>query len=301
MTRITNFGRKRTYLEASHLQNDSEAKQCEQPWDGITRDEGEEITGGDEPRSPPKKKRKRTKPSMRDGNTGVKAAQTVADRAEKEKERAERLAEGGIDESVALSKSAKKKKREKDRKLKLKGMYSFIVVLDSYMLTEHFVELSRSEHRRVQRIDEKRASTTCFACREKGHAAKDCPVTNAASGDKKSKSDNIVGICYRCASFTFLRPFFATLTSRKSCGSTKHTLSRCKKPVNDEDPLPYASCFVCGGKGHLASSCPQNKAKGVYPNGGCCKLCGDTSHLAKDCNLRKKGDRDYCDQLLFPD
>ena len=58
----------------------------------------------------------------------------------------------------------------------------------------------------MQRIEEKRASTTCFACREKGHAAKDCPVTNAGSGDKKSKSDSIVGICYRCAFFTFLRP-----------------------------------------------------------------------------------------------
>lgn len=120
MTRITNFGRKRTHLEASHFQDDSEAKQYEQPWDGITMDEGEEITGRDEPGSPPKKKRKRTKPSMRDGNTGVKAAQAAA-------ERAKRLAEGGSDESVVLSKSAKKKKREMDRKLKLKGVYAFAI------------------------------------------------------------------------------------------------------------------------------------------------------------------------------
>ena len=124
MTRITNFGRKRTYLEASHLQNDSEANQYERPWDGIAIDQGEEITCGDEPGPPPKKKRKRTKPSMRDGNTGVKAAQASAERAEKESERAKRSAEGGSDESIPLSKSAKKKKREKDRKLKLKGMYT---------------------------------------------------------------------------------------------------------------------------------------------------------------------------------
>lgn len=73
------------------------------------------------------------------------------------------------------------------------------------------------------------------------------------------------------------------------CGSKKHSLSRCKKPSNPADPYPYASCFVCKGKGHLASACPQNKSKGIYPNGGSCKLCGDTSHLAKDCGIRQKG------------
>ncbi|KAG6335692.1 hypothetical protein ID866_3398 [Astraeus odoratus] len=72
------------------------------------------------------------------------------------------------------------------------------------------------------------------------------------------------------------------------CGSKRHTLSRCKKPQDPLNPLPFASCFVCSKKGHLTSSCPKNTEKGVYPNGGCCKLCGETTHLAKDCELRKR-------------
>ena len=82
------------------------------------------------------------------------------------------------------------------------------------------------------------------------------------------------------------------------CGSKRHNLSRCKKPSNPADPYPYASCFVCKGKGHLASTCPQNKSKGVYPNGGSCKLCGDTSHLAKNCGVRQKSK--HCLLNLLP-
>ena len=82
---------------------------------------------------------------------------------------------------------------------------------------------------------------------------------------------------------------YTQLLSVRSCGSRRHTLSKCKEPVDPENPLPFASCFVCSGKGHLASKCPKNQSKGIYPNGGCCKLCKETTHLAKDCPLRKKG------------
>lgn len=78
-----------------------------------------------------------------------------------------------------------------------------------------------------------------------------------------------------------------SLANLSSCGSKRHTLSRCKKPQDSLNPLPFAACFVCSKKGHLASTCPKNADKGVYPNGGCCKLCGEKTHLAKDCTLRK--------------
>ncbi|KAF4567409.1 hypothetical protein EYR40_006408 [Pleurotus pulmonarius] len=128
-----------------------------------------------------------------------------------------------------------------------------------------------SQPYRLKAIADRNSGTICFACRETGHAARDCSTTrNAAKGDPDAPGA-VVGICYRC-------------------GSSQHTLSRCKERVDPEDPMPFASCFVCSGKGHLASGCPQNGERGVYPNGGSCKLCGKTTHLARDCDLHKKVD-----------
>ncbi|KIY53101.1 hypothetical protein FISHEDRAFT_6708, partial [Fistulina hepatica ATCC 64428] len=118
-----------------------------------------------------------------------------------------------------------------------------------------------SATKRLKRIKARDEGTTCFACREKGHAAKDCPNTQAS--EKAA-----IGVCYRC-------------------GSTKHTLSRCKQLSDPNNPLPFATCFICKEQGHLVSACPQNVSHGIYPNGGCCKLCGENTHLARDCQLRK--------------
>ncbi|KAJ7774904.1 hypothetical protein B0H16DRAFT_1880092 [Mycena metata] len=222
MTRITNFGIKRTYVQAGFDGVATEASVAETATPTVT----------EEPSTapPPKKKRKRTKMSQRDGNKAKNAAtQEVA---------AEGTATEALPSTPLPPKPAKKAKPKKS-----KAPY-----------------VSPSEARRLKRVEERNAGTTCFACRLTGHSARDCP---SAEGKKT------VGICYRC-------------------NSTKHTLARCKKPADPLNPLPYASCFVCSGKGHLASGCPQNKARGVYPNGGSCKLCGDTSHLAKDCGLRKQ-------------
>ncbi|KAL5507580.1 hypothetical protein ACEPAH_7036 [Sanghuangporus vaninii] len=244
MTRYTNLGRKRSFLEAGFSDD-----KIERTVDDVTDDNV--LANVDEkpeshPSQAPAKKQKRSKEKKpkeierpSDKQEGKDNNELAEDAEEKE-------------ESQLVKQAYSKGSREKNRK-------------------QEAIKAARSEQRRIQRKQEKLANTTCFACRKKGHAAKDCPKVKSGeiSDNRTGKSNTITGICYRC-------------------GSSKHTLSRCKKPENPDNPLPYASCYVCSGKGHLASSCPKNKEKGVYPNGGCCKLCGETSHLAKNCPTRKQ-------------
>lgn len=168
---------------------------------------------------------------------------------------------GGIDKPVVV-------KSEKTRKALAK--------LKAKERAKRAKKTASSETRRLKRKAERRADTTCFACREVGHSARDCPSiqpdTDGTGGGGATDTKDLIGICYRC-------------------GSRKHNLARCRRPPQSEgSSLPFASCFVCSGRGHLAGSCPRNNGKGVYPNGGSCKLCGETTHLAKDCTLRKKID-----------
>ncbi|KAF8325773.1 uncharacterized protein EI90DRAFT_2015627 [Cantharellus anzutake] len=77
-------------------------------------------------------------------------------------------------------------------------------------------------------------------------------------------------------------------SSTRRCGSAEHTLKECKEKTDPQNPLPFASCFVCSEKGHLSGKCPKNE-NGLYPNGGGCRMCGMKDHLAKDCDVRSAG------------
>ena len=112
----------------------------------------------------------------------------------------------------------------------------------------------------------------CYKCREVGHSAENCPEKGAVKGGSS--------LCFKC-------------------GSLDHRLSACPQvkkfrkgnqrlDFTQLGALPYASCFVCNEKGHLSSTCPSNKSKGLYVNGGSCNFCGSKNHLAVDCPEKNK-------------
>lgn len=115
---------------------------------------------------------------------------------------------------------------------------------------------------RDRRMEKRFLNTTCFHCRKKGHTIQNCPK-------KKSEDDN-TRICFRC-------------------GARDHSLADCTNEETTGDTLPFATCFVCKGKGHLASACPENE-HGIFVNGGACRICQSTQHRAKTCpqNPNKK-------------
>ena len=114
MTRVTNFGLKRTHLEAGFSNDETPSK-------GTALPAIHDPTASSEAVPPPKKKRKRTPKSKRDGNLAKSAVDNTAEARESDslKRNAEDLVESTI--APATGKSAKRNKKSKERRKK--GMF----------------------------------------------------------------------------------------------------------------------------------------------------------------------------------
>mmetsp|Transcript_26368 Transcript_26368/g.40457 ORF Transcript_26368/g.40457 Transcript_26368/m.40457 type:complete len:255 (-) Transcript_26368:31-795(-) len=152
---------------------------------------------------------------------------------------------------------------------------------------EKYTQIARN--RRDKKYErEKQSHLTCFKCRKRGHIASQCPEFANHPQSQLDKTCITRSICYKC-------------------GSYDHGLSSCPrvpKGTTRQDwnslSLPYASCFVCGQKGHLASQCTQN-TNGIYVNGGECRICGSNQHRATDCPENENGNANKKKNTSKPD
>ena len=108
MTRATDFGIKRTYLEAGFSNDETPSKETALVEKSLT-----DPTASSEA-APPKKKRKRTPKSKRDGNLTKNDAESKGEAVKNDSEGA--TVESGTTSVPASGKSAKKNKRNKERR-----------------------------------------------------------------------------------------------------------------------------------------------------------------------------------------
>ncbi len=173
----------------------------------------------------------------------------------------------GAEAAVAKQQCKGKRASKKDRGLKPK--------MTKEERRKKYTDIARKRRDKQNGI-RRRKNLVCYNCRQPGHNASECPnngngFLNNNNNNNNNTNDAVCTtiLCYKC-------------------GSTEHALHNCpKRHRGDRNDLPFATCFVCNQKGHLASACSQNKT-GIYVNGGSCRRCGSTQHLATDCPAKKK-------------
>lgn len=218
MTRVTNLGLKRTYLQAGFDQAPGEDLETQfnktdlaiTTVSGQTQVPESHISTGAEG-EPPKKKKRIRKKKPRTGTEIAAVKEGDCDAVVVGNNQAQRNGEGKADSAPSNKALKKKKWKEKEKEKKQRREYNLQSSYSSSSLPDLHTGLLSSEARRQKRTQQRFSDTTCFACREKGHAAKDCLNAKIAGGvdgaETKSGGKGMVGICYRCVPF-YLDDYF---------------------------------------------------------------------------------------------
>ena len=162
-----------------------------------------------------------------------------------------------------------------------------------------------------RQLKKQQKDLTCFRCRQMGHSIQYC--TNAAAvgiddnGTVDVKPTDHTDYDNTDTSETMSHnikknkshksPIVAPICCYR-CGSTEHNLASCpsnssskhKKAASElqHQELPFATCFICQERGHIASQCQQNQ-HGIYVQGtGQCKYCQSKFHRGSQCPDKSK-------------
>lgn len=222
MTRYTDFARKRTYVQAGLNYRDKGSGEEDEP--GVRAQEYSSVQGiqqhakeGESP-EPSKKKRKKELSERKKGNSEEVAPTTDYEGSHSEHpENSAEPTDGDKDPATDANRSVGddgKRKRSRGairaERRRIRGAWWWAYYQSACSLNvcpsalDAQARKEASERRRVKRKDQRTTDTICFACREKGHAARDCTKalrpTEEGDGTKRTKKSvgkSAVGICYR--------------------------------------------------------------------------------------------------------
>ncbi|KAL7424131.1 hypothetical protein Q5752_001716 [Cryptotrichosporon argae] len=161
----------------------------------------------------------------------------------------------------------------------------------------------RTDVRREARIADKQASTTCFACRQRGHAARDCPnVLEAAMGAHGSAAmlevGGVVEAVQREAESEAGEAGGAEaggetggedgVKGKKGKGKKDRGKVKAKEGANGGE-VTGGKCYRCNSASHALSRCPKRIDPADPTPFATCFVCLERGHLSAACPANPRG------------
>ena len=139
----------------------------------------------------------------------------------------------------------------------------------------------KTEYRRKKRIAQRQDHTICFACRQKGHPAANCPVirNSTTEGNSPNAPKTLIGVCYRYVlHYTHTsRTVLFMLTFELDVVRRDTRLHGAKNPLILPMPSPSQVASFVQRKDTWHRYAPRTRRKGSTPTVGVVN-CAATTH-----------------------